>query len=152
MNRNFSKSLWVYHFTASSCMGCNTSIVDAVEAEGVLEKYGIVFVDSIRHADCILVTGIINFRNLAKLKVLCNQISKPFYIIALGNCSLNGGVFNDSYNNSGSLDKHMLTDVAISGCPPKPAMILMGLLELEKKIKIKKIIKRKRIITRVKKL
>lgn len=137
-------SLWIYVFSASSCGACESS-VRCIKQNLPLETKGIRFVDNIKEADCILVMGIINFKNLEVLRRKYIQAPRPCFVIAAGVCAISEGIFAGSYNSAGRLDKKLRADYFIPGCPPPPLELLEGLKKFQyrfgsapKKIKVKK--------------
>ncbi len=128
------KSIWVYHFGAASCNNCDIEILDTLTPKFDAERFGIKLVGSIRHADCMLVTGVINSKNLPRLREIYSQAPKPFYVIAIGTCSVALGIFKHSYNAAGPADRHIPVDVYVPGCPPKPEVMISGIVKLMEKI------------------
>jgi len=90
---------------------------------------------SIRHADVLLVTGSCNRKSAGRLKELYEQVPKPCFVVAIGECSLSRGMFINSYNCPLPLDKIIPVDVYIPGCPPKPEAIIAGAVKLIEKAK-----------------
>jgi len=128
------KSLWVFHLSTGSCNNCDIEILDCITPRYDLERFGIKKVGSIRHADVLLVTGIVTKQVLPRLKKLYNQAPKPIVVIAFGACASSGGIFADSYNMAGPLDKIIPVDAYIPGCPPKPEAIIAAVAKLLKKL------------------
>lgn len=128
------KSLWVFHLSTGSCNNCDIEILDCLTPRYDLERFGIKKVGSIRHADVLLITGIVTKQVLPRLKMLYEQAPKPIIVIAFGACSCTGGVFVDSYNMAGPLDQVIPVDAYIPGCPPKPEAIIAAVAKLLKKL------------------
>ncbi len=128
------KSLWVFHFSGGSCNNCDIELLDCLTPRYDLERFGIELVGSIRHADIIAVTGIINKQCKPRLKKIYKQASKPVFVIAIGACPCTGGIFKDSYHTAGPLDDIVPVDAYIPGCPPKPEAIIAGIAKLRKKL------------------
>jgi len=145
MSKLTSKSLWIYHFAAASCNNCDIEIHASLTVKFDAERYGIKLVESIRHADCMVITGVVNSKNLSRLKAIYNESPKPIYIIAVGTCALDIGIFRDAYNVAGPVDKHINVDVYVPGCPPKPEAFLSGVLKLIEKIAGEQKKKRRRL-------
>ncbi|MGM0568664.1 MAG: NADH-quinone oxidoreductase subunit B family protein [Elusimicrobiota bacterium] len=131
----FKKSIWVYHFAAASCNNCDIEILDALTPKFDAERFGIKLVGSIRHADCMLITGVVNSRSLPRLKKIYSQAPKPFYVAAVGTCPVATGIFKGSYNVEGPADRHVPVDVYIPGCPPRPEVLISGMVKIMEKIK-----------------
>jgi Ni,Fe-hydrogenase III small subunit len=123
------KSPWVFHLSAASCNNCDIEILDVLTPKWDAERFGIVLVGSPRHADALLVTGVINRKILPRVLRVYEQTPKPCLVIGVGTCSCNPHLFEDSYNLAGPYDKHLPVDVYIPGCPPKPEAIIMGIVK-----------------------
>ncbi|MDA3793000.1 MAG: NADH-quinone oxidoreductase subunit NuoB [Elusimicrobia bacterium] len=134
MSKVFAKSIWVYHFAASPCNNCDIEILDTLTPKFDAERFGVKLVGSIRHADCMLITGALNSKVLPRLKRILKQAPEPFFVIAIGTCALDLGVFRGSYNVVGPVDKHIKVDVYVPGCPPKPEAMLAGVVKLKEKV------------------
>jgi len=124
----FARSLHIREVDAGSCNGCELEISALGNPYYDLERFGLHFVASPRHADCLLVTGPVT-RNMAEpLKRTYEATPDPKIVIAIGDCAINCGVFKDSYAVIGSVDKVIPVNVFVTGCPPEPADILRGIL------------------------
>jgi len=134
MKNIITKSIWVYHFAASPCNNCDIEILDTLTPKFDAERFGIKLVGSIRHADCMLLTGVINSKALPRLMSIYNQAPKPFFVAAVGTCPIGIGIFEGSYNVVGPAIKHIPVDVFIPGCPPKPEAMLSGMIKLIEKV------------------
>jgi Ni,Fe-hydrogenase III small subunit len=113
---------------AGSCNGCELEIVALNNPVHDIERFGIQFVASPRHADMLLVTGPVT-RNmeLALLKTH-RAMAEPKVVVAVGACGISGGIFGENYASLGSVDKVLPVDVYIPGCPPRPQALLHGIL------------------------
>jgi Ni,Fe-hydrogenase III small subunit len=127
------KSPWVFHFSTGSCNNCDIEILDCLTPRFDVERFGIKLVGSIRHADVILVTGSGNRKSTERLKKLWEEVPKPCFIVAVGECSLSRGLFIDSYNCPVPVDKIVPVHAYIPGCPPKPEAIIAGVVKLIQK-------------------
>lgn len=124
----FGRSLHIRQVDAGSCNGCELEISALSNPYYDLERFGLHFVASPRHADCLLVTGPVT-RNMAEpLKRTYDATPGPKIVIAIGDCAINCGVFKDSYAVIGSVDKVIPVNVFVPGCPPEPVDILRGIL------------------------
>ena len=113
---------------AGSCNGCEIEITALTNPYYDLERFGLHFVASPRHADCLLVTGPVT-RNMAEpLRLTYEATPDPKIVIAIGDCARDCGVFKGSYAVLGSVDKVIPVDVVVLGCPPEPIDILRGIL------------------------
>lgn len=122
------RSLHIRQVDAGSCNGCEIEITGLTNPYYDLERFGLHFVASPRHADCLLVTGPVT-RNMAEpLRLTWEATPDPKIVVAVGDCARDCGVFKDSYAVVGSVDKVIPVDVIVPGCPPEPADILRGIL------------------------
>lgn len=128
------KSPWVFHVAAASCNNCDIEILAALTPRFDVERFGILLVGSPRHADALLVTGVINRKSLPRVLEVYNQTPKPCLVIAVGTCACDCHMFKDSYNVVGPYDKHLPVDVYIPGCPPKPEAIIAGVVKALSKL------------------
>jgi Ni,Fe-hydrogenase III small subunit/formate hydrogenlyase subunit 6/NADH:ubiquinone oxidoreductase subunit I len=122
------RSLAIREVDAGSCNGCELEIVALNNPVYDIERFGIQFVASPRHADMLLVTGPVT-RNmeLALLKTY-QAMAEPKVVVAVGACGVSGGIFGENYASLGSVDKVLPVDVYIPGCPPRPQALLHGIL------------------------
>jgi Ni,Fe-hydrogenase III small subunit len=126
--RLFGRSLHIREVDAGSCNGCELEISALSNPYYDLERFGLHFVASPRHADCLLVTGPVT-RNMAEpLRRTYDATPDPKIVIAIGDCANNCGVFKDSYAVVGGVDKVIPVNVFVAGCPPEPIDILRGIL------------------------
>lgn len=120
-------SLQVRHVDAGSCNGCEVEIAGAFGPVYDAERYGARLVASPRHADALLVTGVVT-RNMADpLRATIDATPLPRRVIACGDCALNQGVFKGAYGVVGAVGELVGVDVEIPGCPPTPDQIIAGL-------------------------
>ena len=124
------RSLSIREVDAGSCNGCELEIHAVNNPVYDLERFGIRFVASPRHADVLLVTGPVS-RNMAEaLKRTVEATPEPRWVVAMGECALDGGCFKESYAVMGGVHEVVPVDLHIPGCPPSPRQILAGLLAL----------------------
>jgi Ni,Fe-hydrogenase III small subunit len=128
IERILRRSLAIREVDAGSCNGCELEIVALNNPVYDIERFGIHFVASPRHADMLLVTGPVT-RNmeLALLKTY-RAMAEPKVVIAVGTCGISGGIFGKNYATVGEVDKVVPVDVYIPGCPPRPQSLLHGIL------------------------
>ncbi|MCV7223255.1 NADH-quinone oxidoreductase subunit B family protein [Mycolicibacterium elephantis] len=120
-------SLQIRHVDAGSCNGCEVEVGGAFGPVYDAEQYGARLVASPRHADALLVTGVVT-RNMAEpLRNTVESTPKPRVVIACGDCALNRGVFADAYGVVGAVGEVVPVDVEIPGCPPTPDQIVAAL-------------------------
>ncbi|MDR3703361.1 MAG: NADH-quinone oxidoreductase subunit NuoB [Candidatus Sulfopaludibacter sp.] len=122
------RSLAIREVDAGSCNGCEVEITALNNPIYDIERLGIHFVASPRHADMLLVTGPVT-RNmeLALLKTY-RAVPEPKVVVAVGACGISGGIFGRNYATAGSVDQVVPVDVYIPGCPPRPHALLQGIL------------------------
>lgn len=124
------RSLSIRAVDAGSCNGCELEIHALNNPIYDLERFGIRFVASPRHADVLLVTGPVT-RNMADaLRRTWEATPAPKWVVACGGCAIDGGVFAGSYACIGAADAVVPVDLRIPGCPPRPSDLLAGLLAL----------------------
>jgi formate hydrogenlyase subunit 7 len=120
-------SLQVRHVDAGSCNGCEVEIAGAFGPVYDAEQYGARLVASPRHADALLVTGVVT-RNMADpLRRTLAATPQPRVVIACGDCALNRGLFKDAYGVVGAVGEVVPVDVEVPGCPPTPSQIVAAL-------------------------
>jgi formate hydrogenlyase subunit 7 len=120
-------SLQVRHVDAGSCNGCEIEISGAFGPVYGAERFGARLVASPRHADALLVTGVVT-RNMAQpLRNTLDAVAQPRAVIAVGDCACNRGVFADAYGIVGAVGEVVPVDVEVPGCPPRPQEIIDGL-------------------------
>ncbi len=125
----FGRSLHIRQVDAGSCNGCELEIGGLTAPQYDLERFGLHFVASPRHADCLLVTGPVT-RNMAEaLKRTYDATPDPKIVIAAGDCARDGGLFAGAYGVVGGVAAVVPVDAVIPGCPPSPAALLAGLLD-----------------------
>ncbi len=128
------KSPWVFHLGASGCNNCDIEVIDCLTPRFDVERFGILLVGSPRHADVLLVSGMINRHALPRVKRVYEQTPNPKIVVAIGSCPLTGHMFRDSYNYVMPLDKIIPVDIYVPGCPPKPEAIISGIVKALKKL------------------
>jgi len=128
--RKLGRSLSIREVDAGSCNGCELEIHALNNAFYDLERFGLRFVASPRHADVLLVTGPVSKNMHEALERTYNATPDPKWVVAVGDCAVNGGIFAGSYAVTGGVDKVVPVDLHIRGCPPSPVQLLKGLLAL----------------------
>lgn len=128
--RRLGRSLSIRQVDAGSCNGCELEIHALGNAFYDMERFGLRFVASPRHADVLLVTGPVT-RNMQEALLRTYQATPaPKWVVAAGACALDGGLFAGSYACVGGVSAVVPVDLHIPGCPPSPATLLRGLLAL----------------------
>lgn len=128
INKMFGRSLAIREVDAGSCNGCEVEITALNNPIYDIERFGIHFVASPRHADVLLVTGPASRNMEVALKRTYEATPDPKIVIAAGACACSGGIFGDTYATTGGINKVVPVDVYIPGCPPRPEALLYGLL------------------------
>lgn len=124
------RSLSIRAVDAGSCNGCELELHALGNAFYDLERFGLRFVASPRHADVLLVTGPVAKNMAEALKRTYDATPAPKWVVAVGDCAVNGGIFAGSYAVSGGAEAIVPVDLKIPGCPPTPLDLLAGLLAL----------------------
>jgi len=120
-------SLQVRHVDAGSCNGCEVEIAGAFGPVYDAEQYGARLVASPRHADALLVTGVVTLNMADPLRRTLAATPQPRVVIACGDCALNRGLFKDAYGVVGAVGEVVPVDVEVPGCPPTPSQIVAAL-------------------------
>ena len=128
--RRLGRSLSIREIDAGSCNGCELEIHALGNAFYDLERFGLRFVASPRHADVLLVTGPLTLNMREALQRTYVATPGPKWVIAVGDCAINGGIFAGSYAVADGIADAVPVDLTIEGCPPSPEQLLVGLLTL----------------------
>ena len=144
MNNNFVKGSWqeildwaqnksinMLHY----CTGCGAiELPPTMTSRFDMSRFGIGPAATPRQADLLLVTGYLSTKTLRRLIYTYEQMQAPKFVVGFGSCTINGGMYWDSYNTIKQLDKYLPVEMYIAGCMPRPEAILDGLLKLKKMI------------------
>ncbi len=122
------RSLHIREVDAGSCNGCEIEIVGLNSPIYDIERFGIHFVASPRHADMLLVTGPVTRNMELALRKTYDAMPAPRLVVAVGACGCSGGIFGVNYATRGGVDQVLPVDVYIPGCPPNPHALLQGIL------------------------
>jgi len=128
--RRLGRSLAIREVDAGSCNGCELEIHALNNAFYDLERFGLRFVASPRHADVLLVTGPVTRNMREALERTYRATPDPKWVVAVGRCAADGGIFAGSYAVVGGVGAVIPVDLHIGGCPPTPRQLLQGLLAL----------------------
>jgi Ni,Fe-hydrogenase III small subunit len=128
--RRLGRSLSIREVDAGSCNGCELEIHALNNAFYDLERFGLRFVASPRHADVLLVTGPVTKNMREALRRTYDATPDPKWVVAVGDCAVDGGIFAGGYAVVGAVESVVPVDLHIRGCPPRPAQLLAGLLTL----------------------
>ena len=132
--KKFSKSLAIRMVDSGSCNACEAECNALSNPIYDLERFGIHFVASPRHADVLLVSGVVTKNMLPHLLDAYEQLPSPKWVISLGDCTRLESAFEPTYAIAGALHEHIPVAHHIPGCPPSPRQIIEGILEFLKKI------------------
>ena len=124
------RSLAIREIDTGSCNACELEIHALNNAFYDLERFGLRFVASPRHADVLLVTGPVTTNMREALERTYAATPEPKWVVAVGGCALDGGLFAGSYAVVGGVARVLPVDLHIPGCPPTPVQLLSGLLAL----------------------
>jgi Ni,Fe-hydrogenase III small subunit len=124
------RSLAIRHINTGSCNGCELELRALNNIVYDLERFGLCFVDSPRHADVLLVTGPLTRNLQTSLTQAWDATPDPKWVVSVGDCAIDGGVFKGSYAVLGGAGLCVPVDLTVGGCPPSPARILTGLRTL----------------------
>jgi len=124
------RSLSIRHVDAGSCNGCELELHALSNAFYDLERFGLRFVASPRHADVLTVSGPVTKNMRVALLRTYSAMPDPKWVVAIGTCAADGGLFAGSYAVEGGVKDVLPVDLHIQGCPPSPTAILKGLIAL----------------------
>jgi Ni,Fe-hydrogenase III small subunit/Pyruvate/2-oxoacid:ferredoxin oxidoreductase delta subunit len=128
VRRILGRSLAIRQVDAGSCNGCELEIVALNNPVHDIERFGIHFVASPRHADMLLVTGPVTRNMELALRKTYDATPDPKVVVAVGACGISGGIFGVNYATLGGVDQVIPVDVYVPGCPPRPEALLHGIL------------------------
>jgi NADH-quinone oxidoreductase B subunit len=123
------RSPWILHLDTGGCNGCSIETFAALSPRYDLERFGIVSKGNPRHTDILIIGGAVTRKIKNQLRRIYDQTPQPKAVAAIGSCAITKGIFHDSYNIVGPLDKIMPVDVYVYGCPPKPENIINGVVK-----------------------
>jgi membrane-bound hydrogenase subunit mbhJ len=123
------------HFNTGACNGCDIEVVALLTPRYDVERFGIKLEPSPRHADVLVVTGIVTKQVAPRLKRIYEQMPSPKFVIAIGACACSGGIFQGCYGMYRRLDEVIPVDVYVPGCPPKPEAMMQAVVKLIEKVK-----------------
>lgn len=128
--KRFTRSFFIREVDTGSCNACEVEINALSNPYYNLERFGISFVASPKFADALMITGVLTKAMEYPLKNVYDLTPNPKYIIAVGDCIMDGGVFKNSYAIKNGIANDINVDIWIKGCPPEPIDIISGLLKL----------------------
>ena len=127
IQKKFGRSLYIRQLDSGSCGACQSEIISANNPIYDLQRFGVNFVASPRHADALLVTGPVSRNMFIALKKTYEAMPEPKFVITCGDCALNGGPFKDSYYVCRAVKDILPVVLHIPGCPPSPLQIISAL-------------------------
>ncbi len=128
IRRRLRTSLHIRHLDSGSCNGCDWELSALLNPYYDLQRLGIDFVASPRHADLLLVTGVMTRNLVEAARRTYEAMPEPRLVVAVGACAVGGGVVAGTYAAHGSANAVLPVDVFVPGCPPRPEAIIHGLL------------------------
>jgi NADH-quinone oxidoreductase B subunit len=128
IQKTLGRSLAIREVDAGSCNGCELEIIALNNPVHDIERFGIYFVASPRHADMLLVTGPVTRNMELALRKTYAAMPDPKLVVAVGACGVSGGIFGTNYATVGAVDQVVPVDVYIPGCPPRPEALIHGIL------------------------
>lgn len=132
VHKRFGRSFHIREVDTGSCGACESEIIAATNPIYDIQRFGIDFVASPRHADALLVTGPVSANMALALRRTYDAMPEPKLVITLGDCALDGGAFKGSYYVAGGVKEVLPVDLHIPGCPPSPLSIIKSLLDFLK--------------------
>lgn len=130
MDSVFRRSLRIRQVDAGSCNACEWECTALTNPVYDIQRFGIDFVASPRHADMLLVTGPVSRQMELALRKTYLATPEPLLVVACGDCALDGGIYKGSYAVAGGVANVVPVDLYIPGCPPTPTEIIAGIMEL----------------------
>ncbi|MBI4361567.1 MAG: NADH-quinone oxidoreductase subunit NuoB [Euryarchaeota archaeon] len=127
-----AQSLWIYTLGIKCCA---IEMMSGLTIRFDADRFGMLPRSTPRQCDLMVVNGPITYKFASKMKTLYDQMADPKYVIAMGDCSICGGPFYDSYSVMEGVDKLFPVDVYVPGCPPRPETLIDGILKLQEKIR-----------------
>lgn len=130
LGASFHGSIQVRHVDAGSCNGCEIEVAAAFGPVYDAEQYGARLVASPRHADAVLVTGVVTHNMAAPLQRTVEATPRPHVVLAVGDCAADCGLFRGAHGVAGAVSDVVDVDLTVPGCPPRPEQIVQALREV----------------------
>ena len=122
------RSLHIRHVDIGSCNGCDFEMTHLCNPIYDIQQYGIDFVASPRHADMLMVTGVVTRNSTQALLMTYEATPSPKLVMAVGSCACSGQIYGDSYAIRGAVDSFVPVDIYVPGCPPRPQAMIHGIM------------------------
>lgn len=123
------KNPWILHFDGTGCSGCGMEVQACFSPRFDIEQYGVRRTDNPKHADILLITGIVEEENREELLRLYECMAEPKAVIAAGACACSGGIFEGCGDVLSGADQVLPVDLYIPGCATRPESIMEGILK-----------------------
>lgn len=134
IHKRFGRSFHIREVDTGSCGGCESEIIATTNPIYDIQRFGVDFVASPRHADALLVAGPVSKNMTLALKKTYDAMPEPKHVITIGECAIDGGKFKDSYYVESGVKNIIPVSIHIPGCPPDPATIIKYLLGFLKNV------------------
>lgn len=131
------KSPWILHFNTGACNACDIEIIAALTPRYDLERFGVIFKGTPRHADILVCSGPVTKQVKCRLIRIYEQTPEPKFVVAVGSCACTGGIFDGCYSVEGGINKVIPVSAYIPGCPANPQAIIDGVVKLLESLKEK---------------
>ena len=118
--RKLIKAIWIFNWFNSCGF---VELVPMVGSRWDMERFGIIVVGTPRHADCLFISGYQTLKSIKRAQRVYEQMPEPRVVIALGACTMTGGMYWDSYNTIKRLEDYIPVNLYIPGCPPRPEAV-----------------------------
>lgn len=126
------KAIWIFNWFNSCGF---TELIPVVGSRWDMERFGMIVVGSPRHADVLFIAGYQTLKSLKKAQRIYEQMPEPKVVVALGSCTMTGGMYWDSYNTIKRLNDYLPVTMYIPGCPPRPEAIFEACEKIFKHVK-----------------
>jgi len=128
------KSPWILHLNTGACNACDIEILASLMPRFDLERFGILLKATPRHADVLICTGPVTRQAKDRIIRIYEQVPEPKFVVAVGTCSLSGGVYRGAPNIMGGVDQVLPVHAYIPGCPVRPDAVIDGVVKLLKSL------------------